>query len=87
MSAGTITINQPNLSLVNEDYTYNLYDSNNPVGPIQTIISNTSPVAFTGLDCNGGGSYYITYETDNGCRFPTNLNERFAIPINVGFGC
>jgi hypothetical protein len=87
MSAGTITINQPNLSLVNGDYTYNLYDSNNPVGPIQTIISNTSPVAFTGLDCNGGGSYYITYETDNGCRFPTNLNERFAIPINVGFGC
>ena len=86
ISAGTITIISP--VQVNGDYTYNLYDSNNPVGPIQTIISNTSPVTFTNLDCNGG-SYYITYVTDNGCRFPTDLNERFEILIPGGgfFGC
>ena len=83
---GVITITPP-VPPSNGDYTYNLYDSESSVTPIDTITSSAPSVAFTGLDCNNPDGYWVTYRTDNGCRFPTDTNERFPIPIAGGFGC
>ena len=84
---GVITITPP-VPPSNGDYTYNLYDSESSVTPIDTITSSATPVQFTGLDCNNPDGYWVTYRTDNGCRFPTDTNERFPIPIPSGFfGC
>ena len=86
---GVITITPP-YPPVNGDYTYNLYDSESSPSVIATITSSASSVQFTNLDCNNGDGYWVTYRTDNGCRFPTDTNERFEIEASVFtilFGC
>jgi hypothetical protein len=87
---GTITITPP-IPPQSGNYTYYLYDTASSPSVLQTITSNAPSIAFSGLGCNNGDGYWITYKTDNNCRFPTDLNERFEIPaasFTVGnLGC
>jgi hypothetical protein len=85
---GVITITPP-YPPVNGDYTYNLYDSESSVTPIDTITSSAPSVQFTNLACNNPDGYWVTYRTDNGCRFPTDTDERFPIPASefIPFSC
>ena len=94
---GTFNTNQGTIRIIppiqppSGDYTYYLYDSPSSTSVLQTITSNAAFVDFSGLGCNNGDGYWVTYKTDNNCRFPTNLNERFEIPaasFTVGsLGC
>jgi hypothetical protein len=65
------------------EYVYQLYrDETSP--PIQTVTSSNPCAQFVNLDCNSGNNYWISYRNHLGCRFPSNLNQRYEVIVNTG---
>jgi hypothetical protein len=69
----------------NEEYTYYLYRDDTSQA-LQTITSSNPCASFTNLDCNSGNNYWIVYRNHLGCRFPSNLNQRYEVVVN-NTGC